>query len=195
MANDERIIQVCITDHSSPLPQSIGSLQVGEDAKQWIAASRSQKRTTRHNSESRRPHDSLNLSLHPFLHVGIPLHSRNRRLHPVCFGSPMYRSKQQSVGSQNSPETRQGLLDFAGTNVKEAERSPETVEACLRKFQISHIHLFYVDSWNTFFCEPYETIGQVNRCYVVAQLGKSFGIHSWDRSHSREFSIRRGVVE
>jgi hypothetical protein len=187
MANDERIIHVCISDHSSPLPQSIGSLHLSEDAKQWIAATRSQKRTTRQNSESRRPHDSLNLSLHPFLHVGIPLHSRNGRLHPVCFGSPMHRSKQQSVGSQNSAETRQRLLDFAGTNVKEAERSPETVEACLRKFQISHIHLFYVDSWNTLFCESYETFGQVNGCYVVAQLGKSLGIHSWTAATVEDF--------
>jgi hypothetical protein len=191
MANDERIIQVCISDRSSPLPQAIESLHVGEDAKQRIATTRSQKRTTRQNSESRRPQDSLNLSLHPFLHVGIPLHSRNGRLHPVCFGSPMYCSKQQSVGSQNSPETRQRPWDFAGTNVKKAERSPETVKACFRKIQIPHIHFFDVDSWNAFFCEPYETIGQVNRCYVVTQLGKSLGIHSWTAATVENFRSGR----
>jgi hypothetical protein len=151
---------------------------MGKDAEQWIAATRSQERTARQNGESRRVNDVFNLSLHPFLYVGIPLHSRNRPLHPIRFQSAMYGDKQHAGRSQNSPETQKSLFDIAGTNVKEAERSPETVKACFRKFQIPHIHFFDCRCVDAFFCELYETLGQINGCYVVAQPRKSFGIHS-----------------
>src|SRR6266403_3982008 len=121
--------------------------RVGENAEQWIAATASHKRATHQNCESRGPENIFNLSLDPFLHVGIAFHSRNRCLNPFRFGTPMYGGKQQSMRSQNCPETRQGLFNIAGTNVKKAERSPKTVEACLGKFQMPHIHFFTVAVW------------------------------------------------
>src|SRR4029453_11720011 len=80
--------------------------------------------------------------------------------------------------SQNFSETRQGLFNIAGTNMKKAERSPKTVKACLRKFQMPHIHFFHLRRLDTLFGEAYETLGQIDGCDVVAQPGKSFGIHS-----------------
>src|SRR4029450_4995124 len=168
---------------------------MGEDAEQWIAATRSQERTARQNSESRRRHDLFNLSLQPFLHIRIALHSRNCPLHPIRFQSAMHGHKQHSSRLQNSPETQKRLLDVAGMNVEEAERSPKTVEACLWKFQIPHIHFFDVSSWNAFFCKPYETFRQVNGCDDVAQLGKSFGIHSWAAATVEDFRSGRQSLD
>ena len=72
--------------------------------------------------------------------------------------------------------------------LKEAQNS---VENCLRKYKIPHVHFLDDGFWGALSRKFYETFGQINGRDVVPQVGKSLGIHSRPATTIEDFRSSR----
>jgi hypothetical protein len=154
-----------------------GSL-MREDAEQWVTSTYSLERTASDNLEASRTHNCFHIGLKPLLHVCIALHSGDRRLYPFRLGPSVQSGKKETSVSQNRSKTQERFSDFARANMKQTKRGPNAIESCLGKCKRPHVHFLHEGVWDSLACNLYETIGQVNGCDGVSQLGKSLGIHS-----------------
>src|ERR1051325_55713 len=139
-----------------------------ENAEQRITATGSDERPVLQNRESRRPHDIFNFSLYPLLNVCVALHSGNCRLYPLCLAAPMDRREKQPSWSQDPLEGAKSLVYIAGTNVKQAEGSPESVETHRWKIKKPHVHFSNGRARHTSFGESNEALGEINGRNLIA---------------------------
>lgn len=75
--------------------------------------------------------------------------------------------EKESVGSQDSLETGKGLVDVGGSNVKEAEGSPQPIKCCCWKIKKPHVHLLNGRARHTCFGESNETLGEINGRHLI----------------------------
>jgi len=76
--------------------------------------------------------------------------------------------EKESGWSQDSLETGKGLLDVGGTNVKEAEGSPQPIKCCCGKVKKAHVHLSNGRARRTCFGEPNEALGEIKGRHLIA---------------------------